>query len=83
MKFPELTSEKEKLAGRFAAETSHPINNIRIIASPYRIAPIGAHIDHHRIQLAGIRMPGSRAIAIWVPGGCVRRTACRGAQRSV
>ena len=76
MEFPELTSEKQKLAGRFAAEASHPIKNIRIIASPYRIAPIGAHIDHLWIQLAGIRMPGSRAIVIGVPGGCIRRTAC-------
>ncbi len=67
MEFPELTSEKQKLAGRFAAEASHPIKNIRIIASPYRIAPIGAHIDHQGGPVLGMTINAYTLLA-YAPG---------------
>lgn len=54
MNFSEIESEKGKLADRFAAETGHAIENIRFIASPYRISPIGAHIDHQGGPVLGM-----------------------------
>ena len=67
MEFPELSSEKAKLAGRFAAETNHAIKNISIIASPYRIAPIGAHIDHQGGPVLGMTINAYTLLA-YVPG---------------
>lgn len=54
MEFPELSREKEKLAGIFAAETGQAEEKIRVIASPYRISPLGAHIDHQGGPVLGM-----------------------------
>ncbi|MBI9085646.1 MAG: hypothetical protein JEZ11_18760 [Desulfobacterales bacterium] len=54
MEFPELAREKEKLAGIFAAETGRAEEEIRMIASPYRISPLGAHIDHQGGPVLGM-----------------------------
>ena len=67
MEFSDLSTEKEKLAEIFAAETGHAIKNIRIIASPYRISPIGAHIDHQGGPVLGMTINAYTLLA-YVPG---------------
>ncbi len=67
MEFSDLSSEKEKLAAIFAAETGHALKNIRIIASPYRISPIGAHIDHQGGPVLGMTINAYTLLA-YVPG---------------
>ncbi len=67
MYFSELTSEKEKLAGRFAAETNHATKDIRVIAAPYRISPLGAHIDHQGGPVLGMTINAYTLLA-YVPG---------------
>jgi len=43
---PDLIREKEKLVATFSREHKVPLQDIRVIASPYRISPLEAHIDH-------------------------------------
>lgn len=54
MEFTKLSIEKEKLAEIFSAKTGGITSEIRIIASPYRISPIGAHIDHQGGPVLGM-----------------------------
>jgi galactokinase len=54
MQFPDLNLEKEKLAAAFSREYELPPREIRIIASPYRISPLGAHIDHQGGPVLGM-----------------------------
>ena len=67
MEFPELSSEKEKLAGIFATETGQAVEKIRIIASPYRVSPLGAHIDHQGGPVLGMTINAYTLLA-YVPG---------------
>lgn len=67
MEFPELSSEIEKLAGVFSTETGQPVAKIRIIASPYRISPLGAHIDHQGGPVLGMTINAYTLLA-YVPG---------------
>ncbi len=67
MEFPELAREKEKLLGIFAAETDQAPQKIRIIASPYRISPLGAHIDHQGGPVLGMTINAYTLLA-YVPG---------------
>ena len=46
MQFPDLGQEKDILTAAFSREYSIPLGDIRVVASPYRISPLGAHIDH-------------------------------------
>jgi galactokinase len=54
MEFSDLPVEKEKLAAAFAAEVGAATEDIRVIASPYRISPLGAHIDHQGGPVLGM-----------------------------
>ena len=54
MKFPDLIQEKEKLVETFRREEGVPLEDIRILASPYRICPLGAHIDHQGGPVLGM-----------------------------
>ena len=54
MQFPDFNVEKEKLAAAFSREYEVPLKKIRIIASPYRISPLGAHIDHQGGPVLGM-----------------------------
>jgi galacturonokinase len=66
MEFSELDREKEKLSAIFAAETGQAAKKIRIIASPYRIAPLGAHIDHQGGPVLGMTINAYTLLA-YVP----------------
>ena len=54
MQFPELIQEKDKLVATFSREHNVPLQDIRVIAAPYRISPLGAHIDHQGGPVLGM-----------------------------
>ncbi len=54
MEFPDITKEKEKLIDEFSNEQGIPVADVRILASPYRISPLGAHIDHQGGPVLGM-----------------------------
>ena len=54
MEFPHLIQTKEKLIETFGREEEVPLEDIRILASPYRICPLGAHIDHQGGPVLGM-----------------------------
>ena len=54
MNFPDLDQAKERLIESFADEEEIPLTAIRIIASPYRFCPLGAHIDHQGGPVLGM-----------------------------
>jgi len=46
MEFPNLAQAKEKIIVLFSNEKEIAADKVSVIASPYRICPLGAHIDH-------------------------------------
>jgi galactokinase len=54
MFFPDLKPAKKLLLETFAREEEIPSGDVRIIASPYRICPLGAHIDHQGGPVLGM-----------------------------
>lgn len=54
MEFPELLPAKKKLTDFFWKEKKISLSDIRVIASPYRICPLGAHIDHQGGPVLGM-----------------------------
>ena len=54
MEFPDLIQAKQKLVETFGREEGVPLEDIRILASPYRICPLGAHIDHQGGPVLGM-----------------------------
>jgi galacturonokinase len=59
MEFPDLIQAKEKLAETFGRQEGVPLEDIRILASPYRICPLGAHIDHQGGPVLGMTVNAS------------------------
>jgi galactokinase len=66
MEFESLTTEAEKLVTIFAAETGIAHEKIRTVASPYRICPLGAHIDHQGGPVLGMTI-NAYTILAYVP----------------
>ena len=54
MEFPDLNQQKDKLIDLFSYEQEVAPEKIHIIASPYRICPLGAHIDHQGGPVLGM-----------------------------
>jgi len=54
MEFPNLVDEKEQLVDALVRSTGLPTEAVRTIALPYRIAPLGAHIDHQGGPVLGM-----------------------------
>ncbi len=54
MEFPDLIQARQKLVETFGREEGIPLEDIRILASPYRICPLGAHIDHQGGPVLGM-----------------------------
>ncbi len=54
MEFPDLNLEKKRLVTTFSREKGVSLKGIRVIASPYRICPLGAHIDHQGGPVLGM-----------------------------
>ena len=66
MEFPDLNQEKKLLAQEFADEHGVSPSEIRVIASPYRISPLGAHIDHQGGPVLGMTI-SAYTIMAYVP----------------
>lgn len=73
MYFPDLIQEKEKLVARFSREHNLPLQDIRVIAAPYRISPLGAHIDHQGGPVLGMAINAYSLLA-YVPDDSGRVT---------
>jgi len=54
MEFPDLAQARQKLVDHFSKEQQIASSEIRVIASPYRICPLGAHIDHQGGAVMGM-----------------------------
>ena len=54
MEFPDPTRVKSKLVDALIRKEDLSADKIRVIASPYRICPIGAHIDHQGGPVLGM-----------------------------
>ena len=54
MEFPDIAQAYEKLIAFFSKEKKTSPSQIRVIASPYRICPLGAHIDHQGGPVLGM-----------------------------
>ena len=54
MEFPDLVQAKEKITDLFFAEQEMAADDVCVIASPYRICPLGAHIDHQGGPVLGM-----------------------------
>ena len=54
MEFPDLIQAKEKLIDVFSNREEISSDDVQVIASPYRICPLGAHIDHQGGAVLGM-----------------------------
>ena len=54
MHFPELNQFKKALVDEFVRTEAVSAPDVRVIASPYRISPLGAHIDHQGGPVLGM-----------------------------
>jgi len=63
LEFPNLLQQKEKLIDVFSNKEEIAANKIRVIASPYRICPLGAHIDHQGGPVLGMTINASTLMA--------------------
>lgn len=54
MEFPTLDQAKEKIIHTLAKNESLSPTDIRVVASPYRICPLGAHVDHQGGPVLGM-----------------------------
>ncbi|NNF46272.1 MAG: hypothetical protein HKN69_05840, partial [Desulfofustis sp.] len=54
MEFPDLEQQKKTLVDTFSCEQVTAAREVSVIASPYRICPLGAHIDHQGGAVLGM-----------------------------
>jgi hypothetical protein len=54
LEFPDLLQTKKKLTDVFCYEEKISSDDVKVIASPYRICPLGAHIDHQGGPVLGM-----------------------------
>ena len=73
MEFPDLAQARQKLVDHFSKEQQIASSEIRVIASPYRICPLGAHIDHQGGAVMGMTINAYTLLA-FIPAadGAVR-----------
>jgi galacturonokinase len=73
MEFPDLAQARQKLVDHFSKEQRMASSEIRVIASPYRICPLGAHIDHQGGAVMGMTINAYTLLA-FIPAadGAVR-----------
>lgn len=65
MEFPDLNQQKEKLIDLFSYEQEIAADQISVIASPYRICPLGAHIDHQGGPVLGMTINAYTLMAFY------------------
>lgn len=65
MEFPDLMQQREKIVAAFCLEEGVSADNIGVIASPYRICPLGAHIDHQGGSVLGMTINAFTLMAFY------------------
>ncbi len=63
MEFPDLAQAKEKITDLFSDEKEIAADDVCVIASPYRICPLGAHIDHQGGPVLGMTIDAYTLLA--------------------
>ena len=63
MEFPKIEHIKDKLEQDYRSVWSGPDAKINLIASPYRISPLGAHIDHQGGSVLGMTINSYTVLA--------------------
>jgi len=66
MEFPDLHDAKKKIISKLAVKINVSPAQIRVLASPYRICPLGAHIDHQGGPVLGMTIDSYTLLA-YVP----------------
>ena len=73
MEFPDLHQKKTNLIDNFSREEGVAADKVRVIASPYRICPLGAHIDHQGGPVLGMTINACTLMAFYPSkDGCIR-----------
>ena len=65
MEFPSLHKQKESMVDSLSAQESVSSDKISVIASPYRICPLGAHIDHQGGAVLGMTINAFTLMAFY------------------
>lgn len=68
MEFPDLLKTKKKLIDVFCYEEDISSDDVNVIASPYRICPLGAHIDHQGGPVLGMTINACTLMAFYPSG---------------
>lgn len=63
MEFPDILEKKEDLVKFFTARQGIEHENVHVVVSPYRICPLGAHIDHQGGSVLGMTINASTLMA--------------------
>jgi len=63
MEFPDLHTESGALVDEFCARNDIASQTVRVVASPYRICPLGAHIDHQGGPVLGMTVGAYTTLA--------------------
>jgi len=68
LEFPDLLKTKKKLIDVFCYEEDISSDDVNVIASPYRICPLGAHIDHQGGPVLGMTINACTLMAFYPSG---------------
>lgn len=66
MEFPDLSHIKAALVDEIRSELEPGAHGVRTVASPYRISPLGAHIDHQGGPVLGMTI-GAYTLMAYAP----------------
>ena len=68
MEFPDIQQQKKTLVDAFSYEQEIPPEKVSVISSPYRICPLGAHIDHQGGPVLGMTINACTLMAFYPQG---------------
>ena len=65
LEFPDLLQTKNELIDDLTSKNEIPSSDVTVIASPYRICPLGAHIDHQGGPVLGMTINACSLMAFY------------------
>lgn len=68
MEFITLEKQTEETAAYLKRRESFSESGLKVVVSPYRISPLGAHIDHQGGPVLGMTV-GARTVLAFIPAG--------------
>ncbi len=63
LEFPCLAQQRRALAEACAAAFAVPLDHVRVVFAPYRVCPLGAHIDHQGGPVLGMTINAGTLLA--------------------